>query len=118
MIRNWTGPLLALALCLCALPAAASFDNVSVSPRARAMGEAGVALADDAFAPYFNPAGLAILAEPTAGASYIRPFALSFADFVYFGGAVPLGGAPAWWAWGCGASVWSTAAWTCSVRPR
>jgi hypothetical protein len=92
MIRNWTGPLLALALCLGALPAAASFDNVTVSPRARAMGECGAAMADDAFAPYFNPAGLALLAEPTAGASYIRPYGLSFTDFVYLGGALPLRG--------------------------
>ena len=92
MIRNWTGFLLALALALTALPAAASFDNIAVSARARAMGECGTAIADDAYAPYFNPAGLAALTGPTAAASYIRPYSLAFADLVYLGGALPLQG--------------------------
>ena len=92
MIRNWTGFLLALALALFALPAAASFDNIAVSARARAMGECGTAIADDAYAPYFNPAGLAALTGPTAAASYIRPYSLAFADLVYLGGALPLQG--------------------------
>jgi hypothetical protein len=92
MFRNWTGVLLALGLGLSAMPAAASFENVAVSPRARAMGESAVAMADDAFAPYYNPAGLALLGGPTFAASYVRPYGVSFLDLGYVGGAFPLGG--------------------------
>ena len=91
MFRNWTGVLLALGLGLSAAPAAASFDNIAVSPRARAMGESAVAMADDAFAPYYNPAGLAMLGGPTFAASYVRPNGLTFLDLGYAGGACPLG---------------------------
>ncbi len=82
--------LAATALGLSALPALAAFENVDVSPRARAMGDAGVAVADDAFAPYFNPAGLALAASPQVGSSYLRPYGLDFADLYYFGAAVPM----------------------------
>ncbi len=92
MFRNWTGVLLALGLGLIAGPAAASFENVAVSPRARAMGEGAVTMADDAFAPYFNPAGLALLSGPAVTASYVRPYGVSFLDLGYVGGALPLGG--------------------------
>lgn len=91
-MRNLTALLLALALGLSALPAAASFENIAVSPRARAMGGGAVAVADDAYAPYFNPAGLAGLTAPQAAASYLRPFGVSFVDFVYVGGVWPLDG--------------------------
>ncbi len=91
-MRKFTTLLLVLALGLMALPAAASFDNVTVSPRARAMGEAGVAVADDAYAAYFNPAGLAAMADPLVAGSYVRPFGMSFTDFAYLGGVLPTGG--------------------------
>lgn len=71
--------------------ATAAFENVDISPRARAMGDAAVAVADDAFAPYFNPAGMAGLKGSTLGNSYVRPYSLDFTDQLYFGGAFELG---------------------------
>jgi hypothetical protein len=82
--------LLALTLGLTAGTARAAFENVSVSPRSRAMGDAGVAVADDAFASYLNPAAMAGLSHNTLGSSYVRPFGLAFTDLVYFGGALPI----------------------------
>lgn len=90
MTRKLLALLLALALGLTAGPTWAAFENVNISPRARAMGDAGVAVANDAFAPYFNPAGLAGLSQSTLGTSYVRPYGVSFADLVYIGGVVPL----------------------------
>ncbi|MCB1150290.1 hypothetical protein KDK88_01990, partial [bacterium] len=71
--------------------ATAAFENVDVSPRARAMGDAAMAVADDAFAPYFNPAGLAGRTGSTLGNSYVKPYSLDFTDQLYLGGAFPLG---------------------------
>jgi hypothetical protein len=80
----------ALVLGLAAGPASAAFDNVDTSPRARAMGDSGVATATDAFAPYFNPAGMAGLQGNTLGNSYVQPYSLDFMDQVYFGGVFSL----------------------------
>ncbi len=92
MFRKRTGILLLLVLGLCASPAWAVFENVNVSPRSRAMGDAGVAVADDAFAPYLNPAGLAAIDGSALGTSYVRPYGLAFTDLIYAGGVIPLGG--------------------------
>jgi len=82
----------ALVLGLSALPAFAAFENVDISPRARAMGGAGAAVADDAFAPYFNPAGIMLQEDIALGTSYVRPYGLDFTDLVYLGAVVPLSG--------------------------
>lgn len=81
--------ILLIAACVLGLAgtATAAFENVDISPRARAMGDAAVAVADDAFAPYFNPAGLAGRTGSTLGNSYVRPYSLDFTDQLYFGGA-------------------------------
>jgi len=74
-----------------AAPGWAAFENVMVSPRARAMGDAGVAVPDAPFATYLNPAGLA--AQEAAGAvglSYVRPYGLDFHNLYFAGGAVRL----------------------------
>ncbi len=74
-----------------AVPAWAAFENVMVSPRARAMGDAGVAVPDAPFATYLNPAGLADQeASGQVGLSYVRPFGLDFHDLYYAGVAVRL----------------------------
>jgi hypothetical protein len=91
MKRTKTLLLAALVLGLVAGSAQAAFENVDTSPRARAMGDAGVATADDAFAPYFNPAGMAAQTKITLGNSYVRPYQLDFTDQLYFGGVVPVG---------------------------
>jgi hypothetical protein len=90
MARILTGLLLALTLGLSAVPAGAAFENVDISPRARAMGDEQVAIADDAYAPYFNPAGLGRATQSSLGASYLRPYGLSFTDLIYVGGVIPL----------------------------
>src|SRR5689334_20942107 len=46
---------------------AANFLKLGIGPRAIAMGEAQVGLADDVYATYWNPAGLATLKVPEAG---------------------------------------------------
>src|SRR5437762_1251930 len=46
---------------------AANFLKLGIGPRAIAMGEAQVGLADDVYAAYWNPAGLAPLKVPEAG---------------------------------------------------
>src|SRR5438477_9709345 len=46
---------------------AADFLKMGIGPRAIAMGEAQVGLADDVYASYWNPAGLASLKTPEAG---------------------------------------------------
>ncbi len=78
-----------LALGLLAGPVLAAFVNMDISPRARGMGDAAVAVADDAFAPYFNPAGLARIQGVTLGNSYLKPYDLSFAEQMYLGGVIP-----------------------------
>ncbi|MBU1674709.1 hypothetical protein KKA85_02875, partial [bacterium] len=78
-----------LALCLLAGPVLAAFENVDISPRARGMGDAAVAVADDAFAPYFNPAGLARIQGVALGNSYVKPYGLGFNEQMYLGGVIP-----------------------------
>ncbi len=51
---------------------AANFLSLGVGPRAIAMGEAQVALADDVYATYWNPAGLARLESAEAGFAHAQ----------------------------------------------
>jgi hypothetical protein len=89
-------------ICLCCLlvlalgagPALAAFENVAVSPRARAMGESAVATPEAAFAVAHNPAALGEAAGTALGATYVRPFGLDFARLAYVSAAIPLPGAP------------------------
>lgn len=48
----------------------ADFLKLGVGPRAIGMGEANIALADDAYATWWNPAGMAQLDTPEAAATY------------------------------------------------
>ncbi len=90
MNRRLSISLVVLALGLLAGPAtAAIFDNEDISARARGMGDAAVAVADDAFAPYFNPAGLAAISGATLGNSYVKPFGYGYNEQMYFGGVIP-----------------------------
>ncbi len=94
MDRNLATTLIAAALLLAGATAEAAFENVMVSPRARAMGEAGVAVPDAAYGAYLNPAGLAELpsAMGAAGFSYVQPFGLDFTKLYYGGAAYDLPG--------------------------
>ena len=89
MKRRLVTTIAVLALGLIAGPVLAAFDNVDISPRARGMGDAAVAVADDAFAPYFNPAGLAGITGATLGNSYVKPYGVSFSEQMYVGGVIP-----------------------------
>src|SRR5262245_45063763 len=74
-----------------ARPAAALFDDLPVSPRARAMGEATTCLTNDAWAFYYNPALLPMLAQPQAGFATVSPNALDFNRLTSTVVAAPLG---------------------------
>ena len=63
----------ALAAALCGpWPARAAYDDVGISPRAVGMSNAFTAVADDVYAIYYNPAGLAALDRPEFAASYAK----------------------------------------------
>jgi len=86
----------ALALLL-ATPAvadkyAAEFLKVPVGPRAIGMGGAFVGVADDATAPYWNPAGMVYLPYREVIAMHSEKFG-SLANHDYLTGVLPLGGA-------------------------
>lgn len=54
---------------------AASFLKFTPSPRATAMGESYVSVTEDAYAAYWNPAGLASVEQPEFAATYNASFA-------------------------------------------
>jgi hypothetical protein len=82
--RGRLRPVLVLALAAVSLsaarPARAVFEDIEVSPRSRALGQAFVALGDDDFAPFHNPASLAWADRLRVGASYLRPFGYDFSS--------------------------------------
>ena len=65
----------AAAAFVLAAPASAAFEDVGAGARAPGMGDAFTALADDAFAAHYNPAGLAQLERPEFGAAYSKLYA-------------------------------------------
>ncbi len=89
MIRSLTIFLVTAALGLWAGSAAAFFETTQVSPRARAMGETGVASPDAAWAAFLNPASLGGASGGQVAAAYHRPFRLDFTDFVAVGVGLP-----------------------------
>ncbi len=78
------------ALGLSAGAALAAFEDVPVSPRARAMGEAGSAVVDGVYATYLNPGHLASTTKGSVAASYVQPFQLSFNDYYNLGVVIPV----------------------------
>lgn len=65
--------ILALLLAL-ACPAQAAFEDGGAGARATGMGNAFTAIADDAYAIHYNPAGLALLTRPELATSHTRLF--------------------------------------------
>lgn len=66
--------LLLLLPLLLALPARAAFEDEGAGARAAGMDHAFTAVADDASAIHYNPAGLALLSRPEAAMSHTRHF--------------------------------------------
>src|SRR4029077_5172701 len=65
---------------------AANFLKLGVGPRAIAMGNAQVGLANDVYATYWNPAGLARLETPEAGFvqnQYLQNISEEYLAFAY-----------------------------------
>lgn len=73
--------------------AGATFLKFAVGPRAVGMGESQTAVAEDAYAAYWNPAGLALVPFPQLAATYNRSFA--GVDHQYLSLAWPLRGGSA-----------------------
>lgn len=60
------------ALLLFAAPARAAFEDLGAGARAPGMGNAFTAVADDVYAIYYNPAGLALLERPELAAAHTQ----------------------------------------------
>jgi len=66
------------------------FDDRYPSARFTAMGGSGVAVANDVWASYYNPAGLSRVQTPVVGTSYLRLFNVSFLRNFFGAAAYPL----------------------------
>jgi hypothetical protein len=75
-----------------AVPAWALFEDLALSPRARAMGEATSATIDDAWAFYYNPAMLTRIGVPKAGFTTVEPNGAGFNRLSSAAIATPLHG--------------------------
>ncbi|MBN2564999.1 MAG: hypothetical protein JXB46_04755 [Candidatus Eisenbacteria bacterium] len=80
---------MALLLAPCAADASGVFDNMILTPRARAMGGAFVAMSDDESAIFTNPAGLADQTEIGVYASYVDLFGYPYWDLGSLSAVVP-----------------------------
>jgi len=81
---------LLIFLTLIGLGRAGVFDGRYPSARATAMSEAYVAVANDAWAAYYNPAGLAQLNRYQFASAWQRPFSQTFFSNAFFAAAMPL----------------------------
>ena len=61
-----------LAFLVAVGPARAAFEETGAGARAPGLGDAFTALADDAYATHYNPAGLAQLERPQFAAAYSK----------------------------------------------
>jgi len=75
-----------------AAPARAVFEDVEVSPRARALGGSWAGLGGDEYAPFHNPAALAWSEGIGGGASTVRPFGYDFSSQQAFSAGLALPG--------------------------
>lgn len=82
--------LLAAAVLLAAAPSGAYFEQTEVGARGVALGRTFVAIADDASAIYWNPAGLAWLDRPQVHSTHHRPFLVPDLSLNFLGVAWPL----------------------------
>jgi hypothetical protein len=89
--RRWGRLALVVAILLGGpRPARSAFDDIEVSPRARALGGSFTAQLADEFAPFHNPASLAWLERVGGAASYVRPFGYDYLAQSAVAAGVPL----------------------------
>jgi len=81
---------LLVILSIVTLLSAGVFDDRYPSARASGMSNAFVAVANDAWAPWYNPAGLAQIETYQAGLAYQKPFNYSFFSSVFGSAVIPL----------------------------
>lgn len=85
--------ILLAVMCLWAgLAQAYVFDALDVSSKARGMGGAWVAGADDASAIFYNPAAILTAGHANLAASYLRPNGQDFESLTFLAVAKPFGG--------------------------
>ena len=84
--------LLLFGLLLLGSSARAAFDDIAVSPRARAMGEAYVAVGGDAWSWYHNPALLPWITSPEIAAAGTEPNGGGYNSLGTIGGILPVKG--------------------------
>jgi hypothetical protein len=87
-----TAALVAALAAAFAAPAAAVFEDVEVSPRARALGGSWAGLGDDEYAAFHHPAALAWWDAVGGGASTVRPFGYDFSSQQVVSVGLPLPG--------------------------
>ena len=90
--RCASGALVFAVTLLVAGEAPALFEDLPVSPRARALGEATTTTMDDAWAYYYNPAMLTLVGFPQVGATTAQPNGLNFNRLTSVAAAAPLRG--------------------------
>ena len=90
--RTWLLLLLIPALLLPQGAARAAFDDIAISPRARAMGDAFVAVDGDAWSFYHNPAMIPWITNPEIAAAGTEPNNGTYNTLATLGGVVPLQG--------------------------
>ncbi|MBE0478901.1 PorV/PorQ family protein [Candidatus Aerophobetes bacterium] len=73
----------ALALSFSAASFASGYVDLNMGPRPQAMGGAFVAVADDVYAGYWNPAGIVQLKEPAVGFMHSNPFGITEVSLDY-----------------------------------
>ncbi len=79
-----------LLIVLLAHSSAGVFDERYPSARASAMSGSVVSLANDVWAPYYNPAGLAMVNSPVFGVSYQMPYNMAFFHNYFLSAAAPV----------------------------
>ncbi len=84
--------ILAFILILATAGYSGAFDDRYPSARSAGMANAFTAVANDAWAAFYNPAGLAQISNYQAGLAYQRPFGLSFFNSVFGAAVMPLPG--------------------------
>ena len=87
---RWIVLWLTFLVLLAGVSVAYVFDSIDVSSKARGMGGAWVASADDATAMFYNPGALAIAASPNAYASYLKPNSQSFESLTFLAFSIPV----------------------------